>query len=137
MVGWKFRHLIGEYDVQNILAAIWCHDLIEDARQTYNDVKTNTNEFVAEIVYAVTNEKGKNRKERQNKKYYNGIRETPGATFVKLCDRISNIENSVNTKSRMLEVYRKESNEFNEKLYNEAYSEMFAYMDELLKEKEN
>ena len=53
------------------------HDLIEDTRVSYNDVKTELGQEAADIIYAVTNDKGKNRKERAGVNYYRGIRETP------------------------------------------------------------
>lgn len=77
----KFIKLIPEEHRANVIAAGWCHYLIEDARCTYNDVMANTNYQVAELVYALTNEKGKTRKERANDKYYQGIRETPHAVL--------------------------------------------------------
>jgi (p)ppGpp synthase/HD superfamily hydrolase len=91
---------------------------------------------VADIVYAVTNEKGKNRKERGGVKYYEGIRQTPGAVFVKLCDRIANVQYSKMTKSRMFEMYRKENDDFLTKIgytFNNShqYSKMFDYLIDL------
>lgn len=71
--------------------AVWAHDLIEDTRTSYNDVKMYLGQAVADVVYALTNEKGKNRAERANDAYYAGIRLTRGAVFVKLCDRIANV----------------------------------------------
>ena len=73
----KFIHLIPDEHQENVLAGCWVHDVIEDCRQTYNDVKNVTNVEVAELAYALTNEKGKTRKERANDKYYEGIRQTP------------------------------------------------------------
>lgn len=98
------------------LIAVWGHDLIEDTRVSYNDVMNHLGQEVADIVYAVTNEKGKNRDERANDKYYEGIRNTPGAVFVKLCDRIANVQYSKMTKSRMFEMYKKENTNFITKL---------------------
>ncbi len=95
--------------VEDITLAAFGHDLIEDTRVSYNDVKEVLGYTAAEIIYAVTNEKGKNRKERGNDKYYEGIRNTPGAVFVKLCDRIANVQYSKMTGSRMFEMYRKEN----------------------------
>lgn len=92
--------------------ACWGHDLIVDARVSYNDIKTRLGLNAADIIYAVTNEKGKNRAERANEKYYEGIRQTPGAVFVKLCDRIANVQYSKLTKSRMFETYKKENEYF-------------------------
>ena len=62
----KFIYLVAEEERENVLCACWVHDIIEDARETYNDVKKNTNETVAELAFALTNEKGKNRNERAN-----------------------------------------------------------------------
>jgi hypothetical protein len=75
-------------------------------------VKNHLGQDAADIIYAVTNEKGKNRKERANDKYYEGIRNTPGAVFVKLCDRIANVQYSKMTGSRMFEMYKKENDDF-------------------------
>ena len=46
--------------------ACWGHDLIEDTRTSYNDCADNVHRFSADIIYAVSNEKGKNRSERAN-----------------------------------------------------------------------
>jgi (p)ppGpp synthase/HD superfamily hydrolase len=116
--------------------ACWGHDLIEDTRTSYNDVKDKLGQEVAEIIYAVTNEKGKNRKERANHKYYEGIRNTKGAIFVKLCDRIANVQYSKMTKSRMFEMYQKENQHFIEELgwyETHEYKVMFDYLQNLFK----
>ena len=116
-----------------ILAACWCHDLIEDARETYNDVREVVGEEVAEIAYALTNEKGRTRKERANKKYYQGIRNTPYADLVKICDRIANVQHSLNQNSRMLDVYRKEYYGFKEQLFHPGkWLKVWEYLDQLL-----
>ena len=72
----KYIDCIPTQAQETVINACWLHDTIEDCRLTYNDVKEIAGEEVAEIVYAVSNEKGKNRKERANDKYYEGIRET-------------------------------------------------------------
>lgn len=95
-----------------VILGAWGHDLIEDTRVSYNDVKDKLGYSAAEIIYAVSNEKGKTRKERANDKYYEGIRNTPGAVFVKLCDRIANVQYSKMTGSRMFEMYKKENDNF-------------------------
>ncbi len=97
---------------ETITMAAYGHDLIEDTRVSYNDVKEVLGLKAADIIYAVSNEKGKNRKERANDKYYEGIRNTPGAVFIKLADRIANVQYSKMTKSRMFEMYKKENDNF-------------------------
>jgi uncharacterized FlaG/YvyC family protein len=124
----NFIHLIPEESQETVLAACWVHDVIEDCRQTYNDVKTATNEAVAELAYALTNEKGRNRKERANEKYYTGIKNTPFATFVKVCDRIANYEYSKKTESSMAKMYEKEMGDFIRAIYDDTYKEMFDYL---------
>lgn len=117
-----------------VLAACWAHDTIEDTRQTYNDVKKVLGENVADIVYACTTEKGKTRKERQSEKYYESIRNTPGAIFVKLCDRIANTSYSKTKGSDMFEKYKKEFPEFISQLGIEndpKYAKMLNHLKEL------
>lgn len=121
---------------ESVLLAAYGHDLIEDTRVSYNDVKTQLGYYSAEIIYACSNEKGKTRAERANDKYYEGIRNTPGGVFTKLCDRIANVQYSKMTQSRMFESYRKENEHFIEKLgYHKTHvlSPMFEELLELFK----
>jgi (p)ppGpp synthase/HD superfamily hydrolase len=113
----KFIEHIPQHRRDDVLNAVWLHDTIEDCRLTYNDILKATNKEVADLVYAVTNEKGKNRQERANDKYYKGIRETEFATFIKLCDRLANVIYSRETNSRMFDVYKKENQEFLKHLF--------------------
>lgn len=124
-----------------IYFACWGHDLIEDTRVSYNDVKNRLDGSgyvaspIADIIYALTNEKGKNRKERANDKYYEGIRSTPGAVFVKLCDRIANVQYSKMTKSSMFKKYSEENSHFEKMLGrytdNKDLEPMFVYLEKL------
>lgn len=123
----KFIDCIPLGEQNNVLSACWLHDTIEDCRLTYNDIKKVANENVADIVYAVTNEKGKNRKERANDIYYEGIRKTPWAKYVKLCDRLANVQYSFDTKSKMFEVYKKENEHFLTSLFPYE-SDMYNYI---------
>lgn len=115
--------------------ACWGHDLIEDTRTSYNDCKQYLSQGAADIIFAVSNEKGKTRAERANDKYYEGIRKTKGAVFVKLCDRIANVQYSKLTKSRMFEQYKKENEHFmtqlglpESRLVVHEYDKMFNYL---------
>lgn len=119
-----------------VLYACWLHDTIEDCRLTYNDIKSIAGEKVAEIVYAVTNEKGKTRDERANKKYYDGIQNTPFATFVKLCDRLANAQYSFSKKSSMFKKYKKENKKFTRVvlpfIYPKFYDDMVEELNSIL-----
>lgn len=110
-----------------IVSAIWGHDLIEDTRQNYNDVKQVLGLEIADIIYAVSEEKGRNREERQNDKYYDGIYNTKYATIVKLCDRIANTQYSVDSKSNMIKKYKQEYPKFRQKLYSKVWESDWVY----------
>lgn len=126
----EFGHLVcaEETDVVPLLFGAYYHDSIEDARQTYNDVMKTARTMMSdeqalmatEIVYALTNDKGRNRAERAGEKYYAGIQQTPYAPFVKLCDRLANITFSCSGNEadalHMKEVYKKEVPHFLESI---------------------
>lgn len=109
-----------EKDILPLFFGAYYHDSIEDARQTYNDVMAIARQYMdeqeaylaTEIVYALTNDKGRNRAERAGDKYYQGIRETPYAPFIKLADRLANIKYSFthgnDANAHMKAVYKKE-----------------------------
>lgn len=113
-----------EVDILPVIFGAYFHDSIEDARQTYNDIMKIANKLLgnsqafiaAEIVYALTNEKGRTREERAGAKYYEGIRTTPYAPFVKLCDRLANMQYSFETGSRMFDIYCKEWEHFKDSI---------------------
>ena len=108
----RFIDCVPKHRREDVLNAVWLHDTIEDCRLTYNDILKISNEEVADLVYALTNEKGKNRAERANNKYYKGIRDLEYATFIKICDRLANVIYSRDTKSRMFDVYKNENEKF-------------------------
>ena len=101
---YKYGHWVcaEENDVLPLFFGGYYHDSIEDARMTYNTVMDTAGMFMnnkqalmaAELVFALTNDKGRTRAERAGEKYYKGIRETPYAPFVKLADRLANISYS-------------------------------------------
>ena len=122
----RFGYLVAveENDVLPLVFGGYYHDSIEDARQTYNDVMKAARRWMSdeqalvatEIVYALTNDKGRSREERAGERYYAGIRETPFAPFVKLCDRFANVAHSCRSKDannqRMKGIYSKEMPHF-------------------------
>jgi len=124
VVNWVRKYIlevcVREEDVLPIFFAAFYHDSIEDARLTYNDVWKTAGQLMdkeqaflaTEIVYALTNEKGRNRAERANEKYYAGIRAVPYAPFVKLADRLANTSYAFSKGTadslRMSKVYREE-----------------------------
>lgn len=122
----NYGHLVcaSEADILPLFFGAYYHDSIEDARQSYNDVMRQARKLMneeqalmaTEIVYALTNDKGRTRSERAGERYYEGIRTTPYAPFVKLCDRLANVTYSCSIDggkiSRMREVYKGEMAKF-------------------------
>ncbi len=131
-VAQQFQHLLLDSQDRE-----WCrmgcagHDLIEDARLTFNNIKELTGHEVAEIIYACTEEKGRDRETRHSKEYYLRLAENKLAVFVKLCDIIANIKYSLLTNSSMYQKYKKEHNKTWDYLFEEQYKEMFYYLDRL------
>lgn len=120
----RFMDVIPNSMQETMINACWLHDVIEDCRMTYSDLRRVAGDDVANVVYAVTNEKGKNRTERASDKYYEEMIKVPFARFVKMCDRIANIEYSIETLSRMRLVYAKENETFIAKLFPDKGSRL-------------
>jgi (p)ppGpp synthase/HD superfamily hydrolase len=104
------------YD-ESIIVASALHDTLEDTELSYNDIKKAFGKEVAEIVYCVTDELGRNRKERKEKTYPK-IRSNWKATVVKICDRIANLQHAKLYNSRLYEVYQSEHEDFCRNLLN-------------------
>lgn len=72
----RFRPLLPNPNAESYevaYASAYCHDLIEDARCSYNDVKEMTNELgtkVADVAFLLTEYRGRNRAERHPAQYY-------------------------------------------------------------------
>ncbi len=122
-----------EDDAAPLMFGAYFHDSIEDARLTYNDVMAIAREYfdddrallATEIVYALTNEKGRTRAQRADERYYSGIRQTPYAPLVKLADRLANMAYSAShsgtPNSSMRQVYRAELPHFLEAIASDGY----------------
>lgn len=123
-------HVLVKFGVNDlsILRAAYFHDAMEDRGLTYNDIKADWGTDVANIVYCLTDEKGKNRKERKERTYP-ALRANLDAVIVKVADRIANMEE--NGKGSM---YAKEFEDFqkNLRVYGHV-TEMWDYLAELVK----
>lgn len=109
--------ILCNHDVKdiNILVAAWLHDVIEDTTKTYTKIKKAFNFEIAEIVFAVTDELGRNRRERHEKTYPK-IQKNEKAIIVKQADRLANIRTGLREGNFMVEMYKKEYPEFKAKL---------------------
>lgn len=143
---YKYGHVVctGEQDILPMFFGAYYHDSIEDARLTYNDVMRIAKRWMddeqaliaTEIVYALTNDKGRTRAERAGEKYYQGIRETAFAPFVKLSDRLANITYSFThgneDNTRMKQVYQSELSHFLESIDAKRDDIRYALPEEMI-----
>lgn len=138
---WRFQHVIfnsfSGSDVKNlhyfekVLKGCAGHDLIEDTRLTYNDVKALVGEEVADIIYCCTEEKGRDRKERHPDKFYVELGKNELAVFVKLCDVMANSLFSLTTNSTMFDKMKNEYGRFYDFCYLSQHQEMWQYLSNI------
>lgn len=126
----RFSYLLTEEELEIVKLAIPCHDLLEDTDLTKEDLGLIIGKEATDIVYRVSDEEGKNRKERKEKTYPKMMGHKL-ATFVKLCDRLANVSFGYALNSREFSMYREENREFVDKLYLEHLDKMFCTLDEL------
>jgi len=121
-----------KFDSEDLQVAAWLHDTVEDTDATIEQITLTFGHNVADLVGRVTNEPGKNRKERHLKTYPK-IQASVDATTLKLADRIANVEVSVEDSSPQLQMYRKEHAAFKSLLYKPGPHEaMWRHLDFLI-----
>ena len=111
------------------------HDLIEDGRLTYNDIiselsmhlKRDVTVPIAEAIFACTDCRGRNRKERHSEEYYSLLVSNDLAVYVKLCDILANVQFSKLTHSSMYSRYQNEFPGFAGRL-SKTQMEMFQFI---------
>ncbi|AKV04311.1 GTP pyrophosphokinase [Labilithrix luteola] len=104
------REVLRSFDIQGDLAvAAWLHDVLEDTATSREELRTRFGADVDELVWAVTGI-GATRKER-NASAYAKIRATPRAAYLKLADRIANVEAGRDRPDK-LAMYRTEQHGF-------------------------
>jgi guanosine-3',5'-bis(diphosphate) 3'-pyrophosphohydrolase len=105
----------------------WLHDAVEDGAISYNKIKSYFGLEIAEIVYAVTDEMGRNRKEKKEKTYPK-IKANHDAIIIKLADRIANILHG-----GKIDMYQSEYQDFREGIYVEGVGEpLWKLLENLL-----
>lgn len=112
------------------IVAGYLHDIIEDTALSYNKVKKYFGLEVAEMVFCVTDELGRDRAEKK-KKTLPKTASNPDAIVIKLADRIANIEHG-----GKVDMYIKEYEEFKGALFLNTPKDallMWDYLDTQLK----
>ncbi len=129
----KFESHIWNADVLIVTAIL--HDVLEDSDLSYNDIKKEFGENIAELVYCITDELGRNRKERKSKTY-SKIRKNCETVLIKICDRIVNIEYSKRTNSKMFKLYKSEHEIFCDELDIKNWSKCECCVEDAFKKLE-
>ena len=118
---------IGGSSCVHLTSACYLHDILEDTKCTVKNLREmSMSDRIIDIVQAVTDEPGENRKERKNKTYPK-IAANQDAVIVKLCDRIANVTFSIKESvdyspiareraEGLLKMYAKEHEKFYNKL---------------------
>ena len=132
----KYKKYIKKY-ASDVEIALYFHDAKEDCGITHEHLVSIIGEIPAAIVENVSNEDGKNRKEKLTKTLPK-IASTYESIFLKLCDRLANITYSLEEKkktitSNMCNVYIKEYPIFRYYLkMNSWFDEMWDELDAII-----
>lgn len=103
-----------------IMIAGYLHDIIEDTKVTREDLEREFNSDVAELVWRVTDESGRNRKERKAKTMPK-ILGDPRSVIIKIADRLGNIENCIK--------YDNQQHKYSSSLYGMYRGENQGFID--------
>ena len=119
-----------------LLAAGHIHDVPEDCGVPIQEIQARFGEDVAYLVEGVTNEPGKNRKEKAIRTYPK-IREDERRVALKLADRLANARHSKDTNPGLFDMYRKEYPGFRKALRRDTeFGGMWGELDDLFGFKE-
>lgn len=116
-------------NTEHLLVSAWLHDVVEDTSTKLKEVEEMFGSDVADLVGAVTNESGANRKIRAALTYPKIRKAGYFAVRLKLADRIANVENG----GKLVSMYQLEYEDFRRALYTAGENEnMWKHLDSLL-----
>ncbi len=107
------------------IVAGYLHDSIEDDGLSHKDIKRHFGLEVAEMVYCVTDELGRDRNEKKTKTLPKTA-SNPDAIVLKLADRIANVEHG-----GKVGMYANEYGEFKKALYHNTPHDGLKMWDDL------
>lgn len=131
----KIVESLGSVGDEKIICAAWLHDTIEDTSVTYQHILEFFGFDIAEIVWNVTDEIGRNRKERKEKTYQK-IFSTPESTILKLADLYDNVSKSIENDDRYQKMYIREWPGIH-KMFLDGLSRHCSYNISILEELDN
>lgn len=97
-------------------AIAWLHDVIEDTQTSYEEIKNEFGESIADGVQALTNPENLT-KEHKAEYLANKINTmTPKLVTIKLCDRLNNVRDFENAPSHFVKAYKRGTEELLKKI---------------------
>ena len=129
----RFKHLLNDDDKRLARWGCWGHDLIEDGRMSYNDVKQMWGVDIADVIWGCSDSEGRNRTERHDEAYWARLTGNRISVFVKLCDRMANMLYSLLNGSSMFDKYKREWPEMRSWMggYYIEFKEMFDFIEKI------
>lgn len=123
--------------VDEAISAAWMHDVLEDTDVRITQLDKIFPESVVDLVQRLTDSRGKNRRDRHLRTYWN-IRDCPVATLIKLCDRHHNQERSLKYGERWVAMYNQEFERFSFAFwrpheYVDLWNDLFAQQKRMQK----
>jgi hypothetical protein len=116
-------------------------ELMEFCNCNYMQIQDNLTQSSADIIYALTEQKGKTRQQRKDETYYKEILNTSGASFVFLFDMISKVRYLQLTGSPMIGQYKEEFETFKKYLKKEKqvsnYKNVFFVLEKIFNQTTN
>jgi (p)ppGpp synthase/HD superfamily hydrolase len=121
---------LGQSEDEGLLVAGYLHDVLEDTDARVEELDARFGSEVAYLVYAVTDEPGRNRRERKVLTYPK-TRRSARAVLLKLADRIANVRAAVEQENeRLLAIYRVELPLMRQMLWHEGeWEEAWQMLD--------
>ena len=107
----------------------YLHDVVEDTEVSIDEIENQFGKTVSECVAILTDESGRNRKERKQKTYAKMSRVSGDlqlALVVKAADRLANVLASVELQQKdKLKMYQKEHRDFKAAVYRQGLCDDF------------
>lgn len=131
-VGTRFIHLVKREDRVRFMILLYCHDIVEDGRITFNELrKVIGDKFSMDVIKISVDPRGITKEDRLSDSYYEEVSGDFVVGLAKLCDRIANLEHGVMT-GEIFHSYRNSIGKLRKHFINDVYEEPLAYMEYLL-----
>jgi (p)ppGpp synthase/HD superfamily hydrolase len=128
-----FDEGLDDHGATYLYVAAWLHDALEDTDLEAKVIREIFGDYIADLVEAVTDEPGPNRKTRKALTYPKIKRAGADAIILKLADRIANVEMS-RSKGSLIKMYQNEHDDFKSiaNIDTEVQQQMWDDLEKLL-----